>query len=73
MQKLDVELCPETGLCSIVRSSESKADLMPDEVRAVRAAGDDLAKVRAVVAGADDAFGAALTDEELRLIARSVR
>jgi hypothetical protein len=73
MEKLGVELCPETGLCSIVRPGGLKADLMPDEVLAVRAAGGDLAKVREVVAGADDAFGAMLTDEELRQIARSVR
>lgn len=70
---MDVELCPETGLCSIVRAGGSKTDLMPDEVMAVRACAGDLAKVREVVAGADDAFGASLTDEELRQIARSVR
>ncbi|MEI6150631.1 MAG: hypothetical protein WCS01_16155, partial [bacterium] len=72
MQKLQVELCPESGLCSIVRGGGTKTDLMPDEVSALREAGNDLAKVRAVVAGVDDGFGAALTEDELRQLARSV-
>lgn len=72
MHKMAVEVCPETGLCSIVRASGAKTDLMPDELVALREAGADLTKVREVVAGADAAFGAALSDEELRQIARSV-
>ena len=72
METMAVELCPETGLCSIVKASGTKTDLMPDEVKALRDAGSDLAKVRDVVASADAAFGAALSDDELRKIARSM-
>ena len=72
MDKMDVELCPETGICSIVRASGTKADLMPDEVRALREAGNDLAKIKQVIAGADDTFAGELTETELRQIAVSV-
>lgn len=72
MEKMAVELCPETGLCSLVRASGSKADLLPDEVQALRDAGGDLAKIRDVVSTADAAFGSALTDDELREIVRNV-
>lgn len=72
MRTVQVEVCPETGLCSIVRAGGTKTDLMPDEVRALRDAGGDLVKIREVVAGADGEFGAALTEEELRQIARGV-
>ncbi len=72
MDKVDVELCPETGICSIVRAGGTKTDLMPDEVQALRESGNDLAKIREVVAGADGAFAEELTEAELRQIAVSV-
>jgi hypothetical protein len=72
MSKLQVELCPETGMCSIIRDDASKADLMPDEVVALREAGDDPAKLRAIVAASDAGFAAALTDQELRRIVADV-
>ena len=73
MNKLQVEVCPETGMCSIVRENAGKADLMPDEVAALRDAGDDLAKIRAIVAAGDAGFAASLTDQELRRISADVR
>ena len=72
MDKVDIELCPETGICSIVRSGGTKTDLMPDEVQALREAGNDLAKIQQVVAGADETFAKSLTETELRQIAVSV-
>ena len=72
MSNLQVEVCPETGMCSIVRTNAGKADLMPDEVQAVRAAKGDLAKIRQIVAEGDAAFAASLSDQELRRIAADV-
>ena len=63
MDKVDVELCPETGICSIVRAGGTKTDLMPDEVQALRESGNDLAKIREVVAGAD---GVVMSIKEIR-------
>jgi len=65
MSPLNVELCPETGICSVIKCC-GKADLMPDEVEAVRGAGGDLARVRAILAESDAEFAASMTDEELK-------
>ena len=66
MSELNVELCPETGMCSIVRADGSKADLMPNEVQALREAKGVPAALRAVVAEGDASFAATLSDQELR-------
>jgi hypothetical protein len=72
MSKLTVELCPETGICSVVRSDGTKADLMPDEVAAVREAGGNTAKVREIVAGSDAGFAGSLNEAELQALAAGV-
>jgi hypothetical protein len=64
---LQIERCPETGICSIIRADNTKVDLMPDEVAAIAAAGGADA-VRAVVGGSDEAFAAKLTPAELAQI-----
>jgi len=66
MSELNVELCPETGMCSIVRADGSKADLMPNEVQALRDAKGVPEALRAVVAEGDASFAATLSDQELR-------
>jgi len=65
---LRVELCPETGICSIVRAEGAKLDLLPDEVATIREAGGDPASVRDVIADSDAAFAAALGPDELAQI-----
>jgi hypothetical protein len=69
MSAVNVELCPETGICSIIRANAGKADLMPDEVQTLRKANGDAAQIRAVLAESDSAFAASLSDQELRDIA----
>jgi hypothetical protein len=73
MAALNVELCPETGICSIVRPNAGKADLMPDEVQTLRSAKGDATKIRAVLAESDSAFAASLSEQELRDIAGALR
>lgn len=70
--KVTVELCPETGICSIVREGGQKTDLMPGEVAALRAAAGDPAKVRAAIGEADADFAKALSESDLRQVASSV-
>jgi len=65
---LHFELCPETGICSIVRGGTEKIDLMPDEVAAIRDAAGDPKSILAVLADNDDAFTSALTPAELQQI-----
>ncbi len=64
MEKLVIEVCPETGICSIVRPGGAKVDLMPDEAEAIRAADGDPVAIRAVIANGDPAFAASLSDAE---------
>ena len=35
MSDLNIQLCPETGICSLIKADGKKVDLMPDEVAAV--------------------------------------
>jgi hypothetical protein len=72
MSKLTVELCPETGICSVVRPDGTKADLLPDEVAAVREARGNTSKLRAIVAGSDAGFAGALSESELKALADGV-
>lgn len=69
MSSLNVELCPETGICSILRPDGRKTDLMPGEVQAFRDAKGSPAAMRAIVAEGDAGFAATLSDQELRDIA----
>ena len=71
-ETLQIELCPETGMCSIVRADKTKVDLLPDEVSAIAAAGDKAEAVRAIVSGSDEAFGGRLSPAELAQIARQL-
>ncbi len=69
MSEVLIELCPETGICSILKSGACKVDLMPHEVAALREAKGDVAVVKDVVAECDSTFAAALGEEELSAIA----
>jgi hypothetical protein len=68
MAKLQIELCPETGICSLVRDDGSKTDLMPDEVKQVAAAARDPKAVQGVIAAVDEGFAGSLTAAELAQI-----
>lgn len=69
MSDLIVELCPETGICSILQQTAGKFDLMPNEVQNLRDAGDDPEKIREVLAEVDPAAAAKLSVDELTAIA----
>jgi hypothetical protein len=68
MSELNIQLCPETGICSIIKSSGEKVDLMPDEVQAVRDAGGDADAVKAALAQVDDGFAGALNGDEIATV-----
>ncbi len=70
--KMIIEHCPETGICSIVRSNKSKVDLMPNEVKAIRAAKGDAEAVRAILAESDESFAGTLDAESLAQIGKTV-
>jgi hypothetical protein len=72
MEKLTIELCPETGICSLVKDNGTKVDLMPDEVEAIRAAGSDANQIRSVIANCDADFAKALDAQALKQVANDV-
>jgi len=69
---LQIERCPETGICSIIRADNTKVDLMPDEVAAIAAAAGKSDDVRAIVSGSDESFAAKLSSAELAQIAQQL-
>lgn len=69
MANLNVQLCPETGICSIIRKDGSKVDLMPDEVGGVRDAAGNAEAVRKALSEVDSDFAGKLKPEEIAEIA----
>ena len=69
MGKLNIELCPETGICSVVKSDGTKVDLMPDEVDSLRAVAAQPESVRKIIADVDADFAKTLQPEELKQLA----
>lgn len=72
MAEVNIELCPETGICSLMKSNTSKADLMPFEVEKIRSSVGDATKIRKIVAEADNIFANSLSDEELIALANNI-
>ncbi len=71
MSDLNVSVCSETGMCSIMKSGTDKVDLMPSEWDEIKNAGDDIAKIRDIVAEADPTFAKSLSDKELANVVAS--
>lgn len=69
MGPLHIELCPETGICSLFKKDGTKVDLMPGEVSALRAVLTDSDSVRKIISEADTDFATALTPGELSQLA----
>jgi hypothetical protein len=65
MSDLKIELCPETGICSIIKADGKKIDLMPDEVSQLRDASGAPEQIKQVLAEVDPSFADALDSAEL--------
>lgn len=72
MSKLNVQLCPETGICSIVKEDGSKVDLMPGEVAGVRSAKGQ-PDIQKAIAEIDPDFAKELDADELAQIAKRLK
>ena len=73
MGKLNIQLCPETGICSIVKGDGSKVDLMPDEVKGLRAVAKSAQQIRAALSEVDSGFADSLETAELDQIAARLK
>ena len=65
MGKLNIQLCPETGICSIIKDDGTKADLMPDEVDGLREASGKPQAIKALLAEVDSSFADSLGSDAL--------
>ncbi len=72
MAKLNIQLCPETGICSVIKEDRTKIDMMPDEVVQLRKASGDTEKSKEILAQIDAAFSASLDTEELHQLSEEI-
>lgn len=73
MGKLNIELCPETGICSIIKADGAKIDLMPDEVDNLRQAGNITDGIKKSIAEVDSQFAETLDLEELKQLSSELK
>lgn len=73
MAKLNIQLCPETGICSLIKEDKTKIDMMPDEVAQLRAAAGDSEKAKAILAEVDPSFSKSLDSEELEQLSDEIK
>ncbi len=65
MSDVKVEVCSETGICSIIKDGGTKVDLISPEVDAIRAAGGDVDAIKALISECDSGFAGSLNAEEI--------
>ena len=73
MSKLNIELCPETGICSIIKEDGKKVDLMPDEVAELREASGNADGIKKAISEADDAFADGLDPDDIAQISGKLK
>ena len=73
MSKLNIELCPETGICSIIKEDGKKVDLMPGEVAELRDAAGNADGMKKAISEADDAFADGLDPDEIAQISARLK
>ena len=73
MAKLDIHLCPETGICSVIKEDGSKIDMLATEVDQLRQIAGDGEKAKAIIAGVDRTFSENLDDEELNQLSAEIK
>ena len=65
MAKLNIQKCPETGICSIIKEDGSKVDILLGEVSQLHQAAGDHAKIKGILAQVDAGFAENLEKQEL--------
>ena len=73
MAKLNIQLCPETGICSVIKENGTKIDMMPDEVAQLRQVSGDSEKSKGILAQIDAGFSESLDTEELDQLSDEIK
>jgi hypothetical protein len=72
MSNLDIEMCPETGICSIRNAQGGKIDMIADEVDQLRAAAGNPQQLKELISQVDPSFSASLSDDDLKQLAHDI-
>jgi hypothetical protein len=72
MSDLNIQLCPETGICSIIKQDATKIDLIPNEVSQVRDATGKPDAIRQALAQVDSSFAEGLDSAEIDQISQEL-
>ncbi len=72
MSDINVSVCSETGICSIIKSGTSKVDLMPGELDELKSAAGNVDNIRNIIAEADPSFAKDISDDEINQIVSSL-
>jgi len=72
MSDLNIQLCPETGICSIIKKDGNKIDLVSDEVSQIRDASGNPDTIRQTLAQIDSGFAEGLDSEEIGQISNEL-
>ena len=73
MSDLNIQMCPETGICSIIKDDGTKIDLMPDEVGQIRDASGQSVVIRQALSDVDSGFAEGLNAEELEQVSSELK
>ncbi len=73
MGKLNIQVCSETAMCSIIKEDGNKIDLMPDEVEQLRQASGDSQKQKEILGNVDASFSDGLATEELDQLSQELK
>jgi len=73
MGDLNIQRCPETGICSIIKPDGKKVDLMPSETIDLEAVSADTDAIQKALAEIDADFAASLAAEDLAQIGKDLR
>ncbi len=65
MANLNVQLCPETGICSVIKPDGKKLDMIPAEVDQLRQASGDSQQIKSVLESIDPSFSQSMEEDEL--------
>jgi len=72
MNDLNIQLCPETGICSIIKKDGKKIDLMPFEVDQVKNAAGNSEAIKDVLNEIDPVFVNELDSEEIGQVSKEL-
>ncbi len=73
MSDLNIQLCPETGICSIIKKDGNKIDLVSEEVSQIRDASGNPDTIRQTLAQIDSGFAERLDSGEIGQISNELK